>query len=326
MTSIAAVLPAFNAAAFITAALDSVRAQSRQPDEIIVVDDASKDDTVAVTEAWLATSGIPGRVIKLACNGGAAEARNAGIRAARTDFVAMLDADDLWLPEMVDRLANALEIEPHAVLSFGLREFFGAGSPAGEYQGAPRLSVNFGTLGSGASHVLSSEQAFLLNIESAVASCSAAIVKRQAAVDCGLFDPAFRTSQDREFMLRVSRRGGFVFVDMPVSLYRLHDSNTTHARNQVRSALNGVRVLEKTFRDRAHLALTAAEQNATREAMDRAARGLLYAAGTRGLSSYLDACRELYKTQARAPVWNPRSLLRACWYSMFDRERGEIPA
>lgn len=326
MTSIAAVLPAFNAAVFITAALDSVRAQSRQPDEIIVVDDASEDDTVAVTEAWFASSGIPGRIIKLARNGGAAEARNAGIRAAHTDYVAMLDADDLWLPEMVDRLAHALEKEPNAVLSFGLREFFGAGSHAGEYQGAPRLTANFGALGSGASHVLSSEKAFLLNIESAVTSCSAAIAKRQAAIDCGLFDPAFRTSQDREFMLRLSRRGGFVFVDAPVSLYRLHDSNTTHVRNQVRSVLNGVRVLEKTFRERDRLALTAAEQNATQEAMDRAARGLLYAAGTRGLSSYMDACRELRKTQVRGPIGNPRAFLRACWYSVFDGARGERPA
>jgi len=102
------VIPAHNSAAFISQALESVRAQTFQDFEVIVVDDGSTDNT------WQAIQGcagwFPGRFCSIRVepsqNKGPAGARNLGIRQAKGEFVAFLDSDDLWVPE---HLAHAYD-------------------------------------------------------------------------------------------------------------------------------------------------------------------------------------------------------------------------
>lgn len=94
-------MPAYNAAAFIGAALDSVCGQSYTNLEILVVDDGSYDGTVAIVEA-AATADPRIRLIRQA-NGGVAAARNRAIEASRGAFVAPIDADDLWHSEKIER-------------------------------------------------------------------------------------------------------------------------------------------------------------------------------------------------------------------------------
>ncbi|HOM77360.1 MAG TPA: glycosyltransferase [Anaerohalosphaeraceae bacterium] len=91
---ISAVIPAYNAQKYIARAIESILRQSRPADEIIVVDDGSTDDTAAVVRSY----GDKVRLISQS-NGGASAARNAGIRAAKGNWIAFLDADDEWLPE-----------------------------------------------------------------------------------------------------------------------------------------------------------------------------------------------------------------------------------
>ena len=88
---VTAVMPAYHAAAFVGEAVASLLQQTVPPREVIVVDDGSPDDTAAVAERAGA------RVIRQA-NGGPAAARNTGIRAAATEWIALLDADDLARP------------------------------------------------------------------------------------------------------------------------------------------------------------------------------------------------------------------------------------
>jgi glycosyltransferase involved in cell wall biosynthesis len=102
-TSIAAVIPARDSAAFISGAIESVFAQSRLPDEVIVVDDGSTDGTAAVVER----SPIPVRLLRIPAQGVAA-ARNAGVQAARAEFIAFLDADDYWHRDHLKRMADAI--------------------------------------------------------------------------------------------------------------------------------------------------------------------------------------------------------------------------
>jgi succinoglycan biosynthesis protein ExoO len=101
--SVTVIIPAYKAAAFLDRAVASALAQTVAPLEIIIVDDASPDDTLAVANALALTSPLI-RVLPMPINGGPSKARNAAIAAARGDWVAVLDADDAWKPGRIAAL------------------------------------------------------------------------------------------------------------------------------------------------------------------------------------------------------------------------------
>jgi hypothetical protein len=105
--SVSVVIPAYRAAGVIGTALASVAGQTVAPDEVIVVDDGSPDDTASLAERW--RSLVPLRVVRLEENlgrgFGAGGARAVGIEHATSELIALLDADDVWLP---DHLATML--------------------------------------------------------------------------------------------------------------------------------------------------------------------------------------------------------------------------
>ena len=102
MPNVSVIIPAYNAEAFIADTVQSVLDQTYQDFEIIVVDDGSKDGTVAALEPF------GSRVhVHTQTNGGVARARNAGVALASGEFIAFLDADDLWLPQKLERQPEA---------------------------------------------------------------------------------------------------------------------------------------------------------------------------------------------------------------------------
>jgi len=105
--AISAVIPVYNGERYIARAIDSVLRQTYPAEEIIVVDDGSRDGTESVVR------GYGEKVLYIRQEqGGASAARNAGIRAARGEWIAFLDADDIWLEERLARQAEVLEKEP----------------------------------------------------------------------------------------------------------------------------------------------------------------------------------------------------------------------
>ncbi|MCB9865335.1 MAG: glycosyltransferase family 2 protein [Phycisphaerales bacterium] len=114
---VSVIIPAYNAAQFLRRAVESVRAQTYTAWEVLVVDDASSDDTGAVAEALQAELGDRMRYLRQA-RGGASVARNAGIAAARGRFLAFLDADDAFLPDKLARQLELFERQPQLGLVF----------------------------------------------------------------------------------------------------------------------------------------------------------------------------------------------------------------
>lgn len=104
---VSVVIPAFNCAALIERAIQSVRVQSWPAVEIIVVDDGSQDNTSEIVESI-------GRSIRLIRqrNAGPAAARNRGIKEARGEFIAFLDADDEWLPGRLQQCLEPMIADP----------------------------------------------------------------------------------------------------------------------------------------------------------------------------------------------------------------------
>ncbi len=103
--SVTVLIPAYNAGLFLHRAVHSALNQTWPPLEVLVVDDCSTDDTAAVAQK-LSLAGPHVRLVRLHENGGPAKARNAGLDAACGEWVAVLDADDAFVPERLERLTR----------------------------------------------------------------------------------------------------------------------------------------------------------------------------------------------------------------------------
>ena len=118
--TVSAVIPAYNAAAWIDETLESVLAQTVAPDEVIVIDDGSTDETREIVLA----RGSSIRMIRQE-NAGAAAAWNRGFAAAACEFVAKCPADDLWEPQKLERQIATLDDDSSIDLLFGRARDFG---------------------------------------------------------------------------------------------------------------------------------------------------------------------------------------------------------
>jgi len=127
--SISVIVPAYNAAAYIFEALQSIRKQTLQPEEVIVVDDGSTDDTGAIASTF------PGVHYLKQSNLGTAAALNAGIENSSGTLLAFLDADDLWMPERLECQTRVLEQQPEIEMVFGgIEQFISPELPEEEKQ------------------------------------------------------------------------------------------------------------------------------------------------------------------------------------------------
>jgi hypothetical protein len=135
---VSVVVTLYNYAHTIADPLRSVALSDLDDVELVLVDDASTDDSLAVARAtleelpWLA-----GRIIERAANGGLARARNIGIEHARAQYVFMLDADNMVHRSGLRRLADALDENPDAQFAYGLIRMLGPSGPTGLLSWAP---------------------------------------------------------------------------------------------------------------------------------------------------------------------------------------------
>ncbi len=110
---VSVIVPAYNAATTLARTLDSLMAQTRKADEIILVDDGSTDETAEIAKRYPAV-----RCLSQA-NTGLPGARNSGIKAARGNWIAFLDADDEWLPSKLERQVEHLTRHPDLAWTSG---------------------------------------------------------------------------------------------------------------------------------------------------------------------------------------------------------------
>lgn len=312
------VVPAHDAGAWISDALDSVAAQTRPPDECIIVDDGSADETADIVVAWIGRVTFPVHLIRQD-NRGASLARSTGLMASTCDGVVLLDADDILHPLALATLVAGALACPEAVACFGDAErvtFDGTtGTPY--LQGKPILSLpceerRTGDAGPAApTFRLVGDGLFESLLDGSYIANCASWVDRQAAIAAGLWNRAFRTAEDRDFWLRLSRLGPFAYTPERLATVRYHDRNLTAARGRADHAANGARVLERLLEDADGLGLSPEEGTAVRAALGRAREGALYMASREGIASYIRTARALGPPPGPLGILSPRHVGRA---------------
>lgn len=209
---ISVVIPTYNRADVVTRAIKSVLVQTYTDYEIIVVDDGSTDKTREILTPY---SNCIRYIHQM--NQGVSSARNAGIRAARGEFIAFLDSDDEWLPEKLSVQVAELNENSGACLHTTNHITF-----YDQCQDKTYFDVTgFGKL-SGKNGLICRPLEYQLRFGLARTPCS--VVRREALFAAGLFDPKLRIYEDQDLLCRLALLGPWVVSDLPLAkVYRSAD-------------------------------------------------------------------------------------------------------
>ncbi|UFP96580.1 glycosyltransferase [Gloeobacter morelensis] len=223
MPKVSVVIPAFNALRYLPRTVDSALAQSFGDFEVLIVDDESTDGTAD----WVRT--IADRRVRLLeqKNQGAAAARNAGIRQARGEYIAFLDADDLWEPAKLERQVACLDARPEVgVVYTWVRVIDQDGEPTGSlYRPGDEGRI----------------WPQLVRVNNIYPS--AAMVRRQCFERVGLFDLELRFAEDWEMWLRIAADYAFAVLREPLMRYRRHPQ----CKSKKSSEAGLLKVMDKAF-------------------------------------------------------------------------------
>lgn len=271
ISSISVVIPAFNAESFVVEALDSVSRQTLAPLECIVIDDGSSDETAALASRHPACT-----ICVSQPNRGVASARNAGAARAQGELLAFLDADDAWLPERLERMAERLRRERvQAVLctSWLADERL---NPQSLLEINPRASPAELLLG----------RIFL------VSSSSNLLIQRDAFSAIGRFDESLSTSADWDLSFRILDQLTWAYEPEPLVLYRRHSKGMS--RDIDRMASEMLQIYRKIYSGPSHNVSTSRRK--AFGSLHRMLAGSYYVEGRVGT-----AARHLLKSLVLAP-------------------------
>lgn len=192
---ISVIIPTYNRANTLPRALDSVLAQSRPANEIIVIDDGSSDETCSLIQ-----SDYPQVVYLHQPNAGVSAARNLGIKQAKGDWIALLDSDDEWLPEKLEQQADAINAEPEYQLCHCDEIWIRNGKRVNPMK----------------KHSKSGGWIFDRCLPLCAISPSASIIKKSLLEALGLFDESLPACEDYDLWLKVCSQQPVLYIDEPL--------------------------------------------------------------------------------------------------------------
>ena len=214
--TVSVVIPTYNSQETIKGALESVYSQSVPPDEVLVIDDESSDNTCAIV-----TSNFPEvRLIKKH-NGGPSSARNLGIKNAKSEWIAFLDADDNWANDKTEIQLSEIDRNPKAVLIAS--NWTETARPLLDSQKARPAEVSTKKLWTSEILVLNRFQ-------------TSTVIARRAQLDqLGGFLSELDGAEDWDMWLRLSKLGEIVLIEEPLVLYG--NSESGYSKNLARLML-----------------------------------------------------------------------------------------
>lgn len=310
------VMACFNRASMIVRSLESIRAQRVWPRQVIVVDDASADDSVAVVRAWAAATGFPVLVEALAQNGGVAAARNRGFELATTTYIAILDSDDEQVDDALGKLVAALEANPGAAVAFADSTKV---TPTERIPGAMfRSKVDMAAVceplhQDAERYRLHDAKTTMLKF-SLIPTCSSCF-RRADGLAVGGMPTGFRAGSDWLFWLRLSERGDFIYLPENLSLVHRHADNLTRPGSAVNTSRYKLAGYFALLDGSLGVSLDPAQRAAVEGYAHAHTELLRYQASLQGMGFYLHSLRSLpppYRKGIFAHiVEDPKSMARA---------------
>jgi glycosyltransferase involved in cell wall biosynthesis len=206
LLDVAVVIPCFNQAHYLAEAIESVLAQTLPPEEVVVVDDGSEDNSHEVAGRYEKVTRVRQR------NRGVAAARNAGLEASRGERIVFLDADDRLLPNALEVGATALDRRPQVAFVSGFSRDIG----------------DDGRVLPGKRQPLVTQDHYLRLLQDCFIWSGSSIVYRRSALQAvGGFDESLGAGDDYDLYLRLARRFPVFCHETVVTEYRRHGTNTT---------------------------------------------------------------------------------------------------
>jgi glycosyltransferase involved in cell wall biosynthesis len=264
---VSVVIPTYNRAHCINAAIRSVLEQTHPDVEALVIDDGSQDNTAEVVRAAFGTDERVRYVQQP--NGGVSSARNHGFQLARGEFVALLDSDDSWLPWKLEAQLAVMNRFPNLVMTWTDME---ATDPTGKMV-APRYlrrmyhayehfqkrplfhqSMPLTEVIPGRAREVGDNRLFWGDIYSEmlmgnVVHTSTTLIRREYLERIGGFDESFRRAgEDYDFHVRTCREGPVALLDVPTIHYMLGlDDRITHPSNNLHFARGYLRTISRAL-------------------------------------------------------------------------------
>jgi glycosyltransferase involved in cell wall biosynthesis len=227
MAAVSVIMPAYNVAPYVGAAIESVLDQTFTDLELLVIDDGSTDATFDVAAAWAARDSRVQLMRKP--NGGISSGRNHGLRAASGAVIAILDSDDVWSPDYLATQMRILERRPEIDIVTGNAWFLG-----GRLNGLPARPVPYCRPAPDLAQILTDETAVFIM----------SIFRYRVYQTIGGFDESLQTNEDYDFWLRAAI-AGFLFYrnDQPLGHYRRRDDSLS--ASELRMVRGILRVYQK---------------------------------------------------------------------------------
>ena len=194
---VSVIIPTYNRCATVVEAIDSVLQQSAQPEQIIVIDDGSTDDTPSLIRKRYATQVNPTITLIEQTNHGVSHARNRGIENATAAWVAFLDSDDRWFPKKLEKQFQALDASPEYLLCHCDEHWIRNGKRVNPMN----------------KHQKHGGWIFEHCLPLCAISPSAAMLHQSLLKKVGLFDESLPACEDYDLWLRVSANHPVLYVD-----------------------------------------------------------------------------------------------------------------
>lgn len=259
-STVSIVVPAYNSEKYIKDTLLSILDQSFQDIEIIVVDDASTDDTAKVVNAFNSNKII---YIRLPENhGGPSKPRNVGINNANGKYIAFFDSDDLMLPRSIESAVSMLELFPSVGMIFTDAQKFDNKTGDDYEERFLKYYDHFNSIKTNifdsSFYIIDKKQAFnCLFYENFILTCGVT-VRREIFEKVGFFDESLTNADDWDMWFRVSQFYNLGYLDRVSFKYRIRGNSISD--RGAKNSNNKIRVLHKRLesdldgdvRDQAH--------------------------------------------------------------------------